>query len=75
MQVYDILFKRGEHEGKGIWIQCGVLIEKDNGKKSLKLDVVPVDPNWDGWLVVSERRERGRAFEEAPPGPVDDVPF
>lgn len=73
MKVYDILYKRGEHEGKGIWINCGILLEKENGKFSLKLDVVPVDPNWDGWLVVSERQERGRRYEGPPQ--TDDVPF
>ena len=74
MKVYDILYKRGEHEGRGIWINCGVLLEKENGKMSLKLDVVPVDPNWDGWLVVSERKER-RTYDEGQKAPDDGIPF
>jgi hypothetical protein len=31
-----------EHEGRGIWLKCGVLLEKEDGKKSIKFDVVPV---------------------------------
>ncbi len=85
--VYDLLYKKGEHEGRAIWLRCGVLIEKDNGKMSVKLDTVPVSGQWDGWLVVSERRERngGRtgngamtgtaSRDEAPPAGYDDLPF
>lgn len=54
-RVYDLLYKRGEHNGKAQWAKCGVLIEKEDGKKSVKLDLVPAG-NWDGWLVVSERK-------------------
>jgi hypothetical protein len=56
-KVYDLLYKRGEHNGKAQWAKCGVMIEKEDGKKSVKLDLVPAG-NWDGWLVVSERKER-----------------
>ncbi len=85
--IYDLLCKKGEHEGRAIWLRCGVLIEKENGKMSVKLDAVPVSRQWDGWLVVSERRERdespagGRAQgrdgfgDEALPAGYDDMPF
>ena len=33
------------------------LMEKEDGKKSVKLDLIPVG-SWDGWLVVSERKEK-----------------
>ncbi|OCC14766.1 hypothetical protein DBT_1826 [Dissulfuribacter thermophilus] len=64
-----------------------VLIEKDNGKMSVKLDTVPVSGQWDGLLVVSERRDRdgsppgGRdrnrdaLMEGAPPEGYEDPPF
>ena len=78
MTVYDVLYKRGEHDGKGIWLKCGVVLEKEDGKKSLKLDLVPTGPGWDGWLVISERRQRegqegGGQNLEVPAG--NDVPF
>ncbi len=86
--VFDLLYKKGEHEGRAIWLRCGVLIEKENGKMSVKLDTVPVSGEWDGWLVVSERRdmatgrpENGAKGNEAAGGEDvgqagdDDLPF
>jgi hypothetical protein len=35
----------------------GVLIDKDR-KKSIKLNLIPVSKEWDGWLVVSERKQQ-----------------
>ena len=75
MTVYDVLHKRAENEGKGIWIKCGVVLQKDNGKMSLKLDTVPVGADFDGWMVISERRQQNGQEQtpEIPPG--QDVPF
>jgi len=75
MKVYDILYKRAENDGVGLWSKCGVMLEKDNGKQSLKFDVMPVSSEWDGWLVVSARKREdydadGRvalSFSEEPP--------
>lgn len=69
MTLYDVLYKKAEQEdGKAIWMRCGIMIEKENGKKSLKLDAVPTGSGWDGWMVVSERK---RADAEDPGGPAD----
>jgi hypothetical protein len=58
MTIYDLLWKRAEDKnGKARWEKVGVLIEKD-GKLSLKLDLIPVSKDWDGWLVVSERKDK-----------------
>ncbi len=77
MTVYDVLYKRGENEGKGIWIKCGVVLQKPNGKMSLKLDAVPVGGDFDGWMVISERRQQNgqdqHHTQEIPQG--QDVPF
>lgn len=56
-KIYDLLWKRSEHEGKARWEKVGVMMEKEDGKKSVKLDLIPVG-SWDGWLVVSERKEK-----------------
>ena len=70
MIVYDVLYKRGStDEGRGIWLKCGVMLEKPDGKKSMKVEALPVGPGWDGWLVISERR-KGGGQEGA-----EDVPF
>ncbi len=46
---------------------------------SIKLDMIPVSKDWDGWLVVSERRPRGEGSggfrDDVPPPTDDDLPF
>lgn len=57
-KVYDLLWKKSEdREGKARWEKVGVLMEKEDGKKSVKLDLIPVG-SWDGWLVVAERKAK-----------------
>jgi hypothetical protein len=74
MTVYDVLYKRGEHQGRGIWIKCGVVLQKPDGKMSLKLDAVPVGSEFDGWLVISERRQEHNNGNQ-PDYLAGDVPF
>ena len=72
MTLYDVLYKKAEQEdGKAIWMRCGIMIEKENGKKSLKLDAVPAGSTWDGWLVVSERKKADAADPRDPQDPQD----
>ena len=52
-----MLWKKSETNGKARWEKVGALIEKDD-KKFVKLDMIPVSKDWDGWLVVSERKEK-----------------
>ncbi len=56
MKVYDLLWRKSEDNGKVRWEKVGVLITKDDGKMSIKVDLVPAS-NWDGWLVVAERKD------------------
>jgi hypothetical protein len=56
-KVYDLLWKKSEENGKAVWEKVGIMLEKDNGKRSLKLDLMPMG-SWDGWLVVSERKTK-----------------
>jgi hypothetical protein len=56
-KTYDLLWKRSEIKGKTQWEKVGILLEKEDGKKSLKLDLMPAG-GWDGWLVVSERKPK-----------------
>jgi hypothetical protein len=56
-RTYDLLWKKSEHNGKANWERVGVMIRKDDGKQSMKLDLVPAG-EWDGWLVVSERKSK-----------------
>ena len=43
--------------GKARWEKVGVLIDKES-KKSIKLDLIPVSKGLDGWLVVSEKKDK-----------------
>lgn len=38
-------------------------MDKEDGKKSVKIDLIPAN-NWDGWLVVAERKPREEFFEK-----------
>jgi hypothetical protein len=56
-KVFDLLWKRSENQGKAQGERVGVMLEKGDGKRSMKLDLMPAG-EWDGWLVVSERRPK-----------------
>lgn len=54
--VYNLLHKvQTQINGKNKvrWEKVGVMIEKEDGRLSVKLNLVPVQ--WDGWLVVKEK--------------------
>jgi hypothetical protein len=53
----DLLWKQAEYEGKAQWQRVGVMIEKEDGKRSVKLDLLPTG-SWDGWLVVAARKQK-----------------
>lgn len=61
-KIYDLLWKKSEDGGKAIWERVGVMLIKEDGKKSMKLDLLPAG-GWDGWLVVSERKAKGKEKE------------
>jgi hypothetical protein len=56
-KTFDLLWKKGEYEGKAQWEKVGVMLEKEKGKRSVKIDLMPAG-GWDGWLVVSERKQK-----------------
>ena len=64
MTIYDLFWKRSADKGKIRWERVGIMMEKDDGKKSVKIDMMPVSKDWDGWLVVSERRNREDSGKE-----------
>lgn len=53
MKIYELLWKRPEDkETKVKWEKVGILIEKEKGVMSVRLDFIPVSKEWDGWLTV-----------------------
>ena len=61
-KIFDLLWKKSENDGKAQWERVGVMLVKDDGKKSMKMDVLPIG-QWDGWLVVSERKAKEKVKE------------
>jgi len=50
--------KNGEDKKK--YQRCGTVFENDQGQLSVKLDCIPVTPEWSGWFSCFEPKEQGR---------------
>ena len=89
-KTHDILAKTGTYknqqgEQKNRYTKCGAAFTDDSGQISIKLESVPVSPEWNGWLNLWEPREQQQAPAQAPaPQPrqaapaiseQDDIPF
>lgn len=75
-------YKDREGKEKKRYQNCGSAFTDDDGRLSIKLDAVPVSPEWSGWFSLfpiekkdqappAGRYESARAMEEAR----DDIPF
>ena len=59
---YDVVQSQGTYQRDGVektrWMQIGVLLEKADGKRSVKLNVLPI-PNKEGdiWLQGFEPKK------------------
>ncbi len=52
--IYNVAYaQKQENSEKPHWLNCGILIVKEDGKMSLKLNAIPV--NCDGWFGVFEK--------------------
>lgn len=91
-KLYDAVATIGEYkdrngETKKRYINVGSVFENDKGSLSLKLDSVPVSPEWSGWISFYEPKERDQSQSRPvqnslPPAPAavvmdqsDDIPF
>ena len=91
--AYDVLatvgtYKVGDEEKKR-YLKVGAAFTNQNGDISIKLDAVPVSPEWSGWLSLYKPKDRedsrpqrsGPATPKPRPAarpPVDDddeIPF
>jgi hypothetical protein len=65
-KVADLTATVGEYtnkagEKKKRYVRVGVVFEDDQGRRSHKIDAVPVSPEWSGWLSeypVDDRSHR-----------------
>ena len=87
-KTHDILAKTGTYknqqgEQKNRYTKCGAAFTDDSGQISIKLESVPVSPEWHGWLNLWEPREQQQAPAQAPAprqaapaiSEQDDIPF
>lgn len=63
-RTHDVIANAGEYtDGQGQqkkrWVKCGSAFTQDDGRISIKLDAVPVGPDWSGWLSLAVPQEQG----------------
>ena len=88
-KTHDIIAKTGTYktqqgEQKNRYTKCGAAFTDDSGQISIKLESVPVSPDWNGWLNLWEPREQQQQAPAPAPQPrqaapildeQDDIPF
>ena len=69
-EIKDLVHVRNvEGRDKPIYTNVGILLTKDDGKQSVRLNAIPVD--FDGWLSVFPQRDKGE--NAAPAGAPQEV--
>lgn len=67
-KTHDVVATVGEYEVQGQkkkrYVNVGSAFTNDEGNISIKLDAVPVSPEWSGWLSLFVPKERQ---QQAPP--------
>ena len=61
--IYEVAASNGEYTDKQgntkkRWVNCGKVFENDQGHMSMKLETVPVGPDWSGWFSFFVPKER-----------------
>jgi hypothetical protein len=84
---YDAVATVGKYTAKDgtekkRYLTVGAVFENDNGNLSLKLDGMPVSPEWSGWISFYEPKPYGndahnqsKANGYAPQDDNDPIPF
>ena len=74
-QYKDVIFAKKTGNGKTVWIKCGKLMQKDNGKWSINLDAIPV--GFDGWFAIGDdvRTDSQSVPDYTKPDDTNDIPF
>lgn len=76
-------YRDREGNEKKRFVNIGKCFTQENGRMSIKLDTIPVGPEWSGWLSLYEKKEdRGGSGERSPaarqpahhPSRMEDMP-
>lgn len=59
MKLFDLMVAQGQYtnnEGqeKTRWLKIGTIMTTQAGKKAMKLDCLPLNADWDGWVQMFE---------------------
>ena len=77
--VYDAIVKTGTYQKDGVeknkWTKIGVVMKTKQGGLALKLDTIPTNSDWNGWISLSEPKAKENAPQAASPTIDSDVPF
>ena len=74
-RTHDIVASVGEYtdrqsgEKKKRYVNCGSAFTDENGRISLKIDTIPVSPEWSGWFSLYEvdrNQRQGGAGQQRP---------
>jgi hypothetical protein len=68
--IYNVSYGSEGAEGKTHWLNCGILIVKDDGKMSLKMNCLPVG-ECTGWFGIFPKDD-AKTTSTKPATPVDD---
>ena len=71
-KIYDVVATVGKYTDnqgneKKRYVNVGAVFESDKGM-SMKLETLPVGPEWSGWLSFYEPKQRESAPQESKPG-------
>lgn len=72
--THDIVATIGKYkdrqtgEEKKQYLTCGKCFTDDQGRQSLKIDAIPVTPEWSGWLSLYPIKDRLPEGRKASPG-------
>jgi len=64
-EIFDLVWVEDIGKDKPRYQNVGIFMIKDDGKKSIKLNAIPVG-NWNGWLSIFPKREKTEGFKQNP---------
>lgn len=70
-----------DKDGKAYYTEIGKVFKADDGRKSYKLETLPINKDWDGrfWVREIERKsdthEFNKKVHDVAPDPYDDSPI
>jgi hypothetical protein len=68
---YDAVATIGEYtnkqgEKKKRYLTVGAVMEGNDGRMALKLDALPTNPEWSGWIAFYEPKQQDGSYQQRP---------